>query len=457
WPIDHPAPLGRVHAVQRVAAVSAACLLVSKQDFDALKGMDAETFPEKFADIDFCLKLTQAGHKIMWTPYATLIHDTDNTTWGDKSDNNALLAKWGKAMVTDPCHNPYIALGSDTNQPEAEPAFMPDPITWHPVPNVYSMSSDKDGAGHYRVIQPIQHATEQGLIRGRYGLGYPVPMMMEKLDIDVVFSQRQLEDRQLENLARFKKLLHCKIVMDFDDLLTNVPDKNIHKRTLLKDMKGRLRRVGELAHRFTVSTEPLAREFKQYHDDIRVVPNALLRSQWAHLSSQRGTSRKLRVGWAGGVSHQGDLELVRDVVKELAGEVEWVFMGMCLKELNPHIKEFHAGAPFNAYPEELAKLNLDLAIAPLELNPFNECKSHLRILEYGILGVPVIATNITPYQSGFPITLVKNKHQDWVRAIRDHINNVDETYKRGDALRQYILDNWMLDQHLEAWREAWEV
>jgi glycosyltransferase involved in cell wall biosynthesis len=273
----------------------------------------------------------------------------------------------------------------------------------------------------------------------------------------VVFSQRQLEDRQLENLARFKQLLRCKIVMDFDDLLTNVPDKNIHKRTLLKDMKGRLRKVGALVDRFTVSTEPLAEDFKQYHDNIHVVPNALLRSQWAHLTSQRGTSKKLRVGWAGGVSHQGDLEVVRDVVKELAGEVEWVFMGMCLKELNPHIKEFHAGAPFNAYPEELAKLNLDLAIAPLELNPFNECKSHLRILEYGILGIPVIATNITPYQSGFPITLVKNKHQDWIRAIRDHINNPDEAYKRGDALRQHILDNWMLDQHLEAWRDAWTV
>lgn len=457
WPIDNPAPMGRVHAIQRVSAISAACMLVSKADFLSLGGMDAEHFPEKFADIDFCLKLREAGGNIVWTPYATLIHDTDNTTWGDKSDNNALLAKWGKALVQDPRHNPYIALGSDTFVPEAEPAFMPDPITWHPLPNVYSMSSDQDGAGHYRVIQPVQHATEQGLIRGRYGLGYPVPVMMEKLDIDVVFSQRQLEDRQLDNLTRFKKLLRCKIVMDFDDLLTNVPDKNVHKRTLLKDMKGRLRRVGELADRFTVSTEPLAREFKQFHDDIRVVPNALLRSQWAHLTSQRGTSRKLRVGWAGGVSHQGDLEVIRDVVRDLADEVDWVFMGMCLKELNPHIKEFHAGAQFNAYPAELAKLNLDLAIAPLELNAFNECKSHLRVLEYGVLGIPVIATNITPYQGGFPITLVKNKHQDWMKAIREHINDPDETYKRGDALRQHILDNWMLDQHLETWRAAWDV
>lgn len=457
WPINRPAPLGRLHAVQGVPAISSACMLVAKEDFLSLGGMDSEHFPEKFADVDFCIKLRQGGHTILWTPYATLTHDTDNTTWGDKSDNNALLEKWGKALSSDPLHNPYVALGSDTSQPEAESVFIPDVITWHPVPNVYAMSSDQDGAGNYRVIQPVEHATDNALIRGRVGRGYPVPVMMEKLDVDVVFSQRQLEDRQIENLTRYRRLLDCKIILDFDDLLTNVPDKNIHKRTLLKDMKGRLRKVGDIAHRFTVSTQPLAQEFKQFHDDICVVPNALLRSQWAHLNSQRGTSRKLRVGWAGGVSHQGDLEVVRDVVRELSDEVEWVFMGMCLQELNAHIKEFHAGAPFNAYPQELAKLHLDLAIAPLELNPFNECKSHLRILEYGILGIPVIATNITPYQSGFPITLVKNKHQDWVKAIREHINDVDETYKRGDALRQYILDNWMLDQHLEAWRDAWTI
>lgn len=457
WPIDHPAPLGRVHAVQRVSAVSAACLLVAKQDFDALGGMDAENFPEKFADIDFCLKLTQVGHKIMWTPYATLIHDTDNTTWGDKDDNNALLAKWGKAMVVDPCHNPYIALGSNSSQLEQEPNFIPDPITWHPLPTIYSMPSDVDGAGNYRVIQPVLCSTENGLIRGRVGSGYPVPMLIEKLDIDVVYSQRQLEDRQLENLERYKKLLRCKLILDFDDLLTNVPDKNIHKKTLLKDMKRRLRQAGNLAHRFTVSTESLAHEFREFHEDIRVVPNALLPSHWTHLTSQRNTSGKPRVGWAGGVSHQGDLELIRDVVKATANEVDWVFMGMCPQELKPYIKEFHSGAPFDAYPKTLAGLSFDLAIAPLEINPFNECKSHLRLLEYGILGIPVIATDITPYQSGFPVTLVRNRHQEWVRAIRDHVNDLVEMRKRGDILRQYILDHWMLDQHLHEWLAAWTV
>ncbi len=457
WPLDAADSQKLLNSDQETTAVSNACMLIRKDAFVQVGGMDAVAFPTALSDIDFCLKLRTAGYRILWTPYATLLHDSDDSLKGNKDDNNALLAKWGKAMVEDPFCNPYLAIGGDAYQMETEQSFLPDIITWHPLPNVYAMSSDFDGAGHYRVIQPTQGATEGALVRGRVGRGYPIPALIEKLDIDVIFSQRQVEDLQLRNLARYRKLLRCRIVIDIDDLITNVPDKNIHKKTLLKDMKGRMRQLAAVAHRFTVSTEPLAEDFRQYHDDVRVVPNSLMRHQWAGLTSQRRTSRKMRVGWAGGVSHQGDLEIIRDVVRDLSGEVEWVFMGMCLKELAPHIKEFHEGAVFSAYPAKLASLNLDLAIAPLEINRFNECKSHLRLLEYGILGIPVIATDIHPYRGGFPVSRVKNKHKDWVRAIRDHVNNPDETYRRGDQLKQYILDNWMLDQHLAEWVDAWKA
>jgi len=455
WPLEHPAPFGRLHAIQQVSAVSFACMLIKREVYLGVAGMDAGSLLPRPADIDLCLAVRKAGYRILWTPYATLIHESDGTMQGDKEDNNALLAKWGKAFVQDPSFNPYLAVGGEDFKVETEPAFLPDIITWRPVPNIYGMSSDFDGAGHYRVIQPLQESTSSGLIRGRLGRGYPIPAIMEKLDIDVIFSQRQLGDQQLKNLARFRKILGARIVMDFDDLLTKVPDKNIHKKDLLKDMKARLRQVGEISHRFTVSTEPLAEEFRQFHDDIRVIPNALMRSQWAHLKSERRTGKKLRVGWAGGVSHLGDLELIRDVVRETAKEVDWVFMGMCLTELKPYITEFDEGVKFNTYPEKLASLNLDLAIAPLEINHFNECKSHLRVLEYGILGIPVIATDIYPYRSGFPVTLVKNKHRDWMKVVRDHINNPDDLARRGDALRQYIFDRWMLDQHLASWQAAW--
>ncbi|MGB5536689.1 MAG: hypothetical protein WBN08_12400, partial [Thiogranum sp.] len=110
----------------------------------------------------------------------------------------------------------------------------------------------------------------------------------------------------------------------------------------------------------------------------------------------------------------------------------------------------HDYVPFNAYPETLAKLNLDLAVAPLERNRFNRCKSDLRILEYGAMGWPVIATDIEPYRDA-PVHLVTNQTRAWVNAIRDHVHDPDANWKAGDALREWVRDNRMLQGHLDDW------
>jgi len=72
-----------------------------------------------------------------------------------------------------------------------------------------------------------------------------------------------------------------------------------------------------------------------------------------------------------------------------------------------------------------------------------------------VLGYPVIATDITPYQGDFPVTLVKNRSRDWVAAIREHLSDFDELARRGDAMRQHVLDHWALENHLDDWMAAW--
>jgi len=145
-------------------------------------------------------------------------------------------------------------------------------------------------------------------------------------------------------------------------------------------------------------------------------------------------------------------------VKELANEVEWVFFGMCPDKLRPYVHEFHPSVSIEQYPATLARMNLDLALAPVEQNLFNECKSNLRLLEYGACGFPVIASDLRCYQgySDLPVTLVKNRFRGWVDAIRMHISDLDATAKAGDALRNAVLGGWMLEgDNLSNWRKAW--
>src|SRR5690606_12724790 len=150
---------------------------------------------------------------------------------------------------------------------------------------------------------------------------------------------------------------------------------------------------------FVVSTPALAEAFAGLHPDIRIARNRLPPSWWKALPApRRNAGPRPRVGWAGGLGHTGHLEMVADVVAGLPGEVDWVFLGMCPDRLRPHVAEFHPGVDIQAYPRFLARLNLDLAIAPLEQNRFNECKSNLRLLEYGACAVPVVCSDVGPYR-----------------------------------------------------------
>src|SRR5690606_8388090 len=151
------------------------------------------------------------------------------------------------------------------------------------------------------------------------------------------------------------------------------------------------------------STPTLAQEYMRFHHDVRVALNGLPLERWSGLEGQRHTGKKMRVGWAGGDSHAGGLAEIRPVFRNLQGQVEWVFMGMKPDDMDC---EFHRGVPIEQYPEKLASLNLDLAVVPLEINQFNRCKSNLRLLEMGACGVPVICTDINPYQGTLPVTRV---------------------------------------------------
>ncbi|MEJ2712487.1 MAG: hypothetical protein P8014_04805 [Acidihalobacter sp.] len=91
----------------------------------------------------------------------------------------------------------------------------------------------------------------------------------------------------------------------------------------------------------------------------------------------------------------------------------------------------------------------------LEDVPFNHAKSHLRLLEYGILGYPVVCSDLTPYRGDFPVTRVRNRHRDWVEAIREHVTDLAASAERGDVLRAHVRKHWLLENNLDVWLEGW--
>ncbi|MEH6493214.1 glycosyltransferase [Halopseudomonas sp.] len=452
-----PGYMQRLQVDRNVSAVSGNCLLIRKSLYIDLGGMDAATFADQGAALDLCLRVTDGGYMIVWTPRATLLHSAPKPTMSVETEDR-LYARWLARLARDPAYNPNFSLAKPGGFKLAAPQISWRPLeVWRPQPVVLAHPADLFGCGHYRVIQPFNALLGAGLVDGALSQGLMHVTDLERYAPDVVVLQRQIGDDRLEAMRRMKAFSSAFKVYELDDYLPNLPMKNAHRHAMPKDIVKSLKRGLSFVDRFVVSTDALAEAFTGFHDDIQVVQNRLDPLWWTNLPlSVRDASTKPRVGWAGGASHTGDLELIFDLVKDLADEVEWVFLGMCPEKLRPYVHEFHEGVSIEQYPRKLASLNLDLALAPVEENLFNECKSNLRLLEYGACAYPVVCSDVRCYAGALPVTRVKNRYRDWVEAVRAHLADPAASAAQGRELYHVVKNDWMLaDTGIESWRRAW--
>ena len=248
-----------------------------------------------------------------------------------------------------------------------------------------------------------------------------------------------------------------RLVHDIDDLLWKIPEDNQNHQVVKKWLVDHMMKLLELADCVTTSTTPLRMALERVGIKATVLPNCLVAEEWKNLAPRRRAGSRPRVGWAGQVGvHRADLHFLGSVFEDLGDEVEWVILGEVPEDLRRSgVKsEIHGMVPLGEFPAKLASLNLDLALAPLALNEFNEAKSDLRLLQYGVLGYPVIATDIYPHQIA-PVTRVPNTPQAWARAIREHLYNQDCSEKKGQILQEWVLKNRMLEYWLPQYRDAW--
>ena len=93
---------------QNYSAVSKVCLMVRKALFNALGGLDEQTFADGFSDVDLCLKAGQAGYLTVWTPSVQILH-TGELPQAPQA-LAALREKWSGAFARDAAYNANLAL-----------------------------------------------------------------------------------------------------------------------------------------------------------------------------------------------------------------------------------------------------------------------------------------------------------------------------------------------------------
>lgn len=117
-PGDYKGPMGRLEVRQSLAAVTGACMLVTRACLKAVGGLDEENFAIAYNDTDFCMRAGRAGFRVVWTPFATLYHHESASRGSDETDANiarfrreqdALRDKYGLRDYVDPAFNPWYS------------------------------------------------------------------------------------------------------------------------------------------------------------------------------------------------------------------------------------------------------------------------------------------------------------------------------------------------------------
>ncbi|MFT3928219.1 MAG: glycosyltransferase [Myxococcales bacterium] len=114
--------LDRAALRQTLSAVTAACLVVRKSVFEEVGGLNEVDLKVAFNDVDFCLRLREAGYRNVWTPYAELYHHESASRGQENTPEKAarlaseadfMLARWAIALRHDPAYSPNLTDAAD--------------------------------------------------------------------------------------------------------------------------------------------------------------------------------------------------------------------------------------------------------------------------------------------------------------------------------------------------------
>ncbi len=121
-PRNSPGYFGRLWTIYNPSAVTGAVLLLRRDVFDAVGGLDAMRLPVAFNDVDLCLKVKSIGYRNVWTPHAEFYHHESITRGADDTaekrarfikEVTVMLERWASMLRVDPGYNPNLTRAND--------------------------------------------------------------------------------------------------------------------------------------------------------------------------------------------------------------------------------------------------------------------------------------------------------------------------------------------------------
>jgi glycosyltransferase involved in cell wall biosynthesis len=233
-------------------------------------------------------------------------------------------------------------------------------------------------------------------------------------------------------------------------------EENIRRRDLFK---ANFRK----ADLITVTTPILQSALLPINKNCVVLPNLVDFMQYPAVEFVK---KGVRILWQGGQSHYEDLYMVHKAIIRILSKypnVTFVYFGdvrfhALFKDAPQNQIEYHPWVGHKTYPYKLATLNCDIGLCPITDNQFNRRKSSIKWMEYSVMKMATIASDLPPYNvdivSGHTGTLVRD--DQWFDAIEVLINNQKHREHLARNAYQEVFENHNADTKAYLWRDAYE-
>lgn len=217
----------------------------------------------------------------------------------------------------------------------------------------------------------------------------------------------------------------------------------------------------------STTTEALAKVFRErrkghHKDSVFINPNYIT-DEYQHPPVDNGDD--IVIGYFGGSSHYADLHEsgVAEAIEKIMHQnkkVRFKAVGMPLDKYVPRARyKFVDGKRGDGWVKELfPSLNMDIAVAPLEDNIFNNGKSNIKWQEATRAGAAFVASRLGPYKALSPdiAMTVSNSTDDWYRALERLVDDVEYRKKLLSTAQLNLQANWRLEDHWMKYKEMFK-
>ncbi len=363
---------------------------------------------------------------------------------------------------------------------------------------ILCVPANEGGCAYYRIIAPMKKLeelygdrVELRWNKNPLGVDEKTGAWKENWDFedmkwaDIVFTQNlsnfggNYTARIVGKAKEFGKFVHY----DTDDLLTNIYEGHrlydVYKEKGLEDITKFIYNNSDLV---TVTQKKFAERVSVFcnpKNKLAVIKNSIDYNLpcWNMDKLPKPKKKFTRFGWVGGIHHEQDLRYFSGVphyVNQRVGRenIRWDFFGHPPANTPPGdwqydvwkkykdiiLRGFKGGKNWDIHyaqtPDRYGQMftAMDVALAPLEMNDFNDSKSEIKVAECGRYKIPLVATNCGAYdewivdgETGFLIDPDK-PITEWVRVLSICAKNPGLVKRMGENLHKLTEENFDMNK-----------